>query len=276
MSKVAKEVVMWMASRESQAEERATTTSQRMLLVQLFNRYLYNISEPHMTLKRNVQRLSTLQKDQDTTSSSSEQGLMTILGKIRNAHFVSLHHKVKMAHASWEEMLKREDHTWVLCYQVAIARIHRAMSKSVSPLTRQNGIIQAVGLLRKYQTLRIEDVAQMSPEIRSNVYHEVWYNMGRVFHYLDVMYLALDCYCRALSNEGRDFVDAGTTLERISMEAREESSSSGGGSGGGGGGGGGGDAAILRLVAHNLVVCLRTSPGMEMYARDVVRRYLTF
>ena len=112
----------------------------------------------------------------------------------------------------------------------------------------------------------------MSSKTRRDVYREVWYNMGRAFHYLGVRYLALDCYCRALSVEGSDYEDAGTMLERISMEVRESS----GGGGGGGGGGGDDDVPILRLVAHNLVVCLRASPGMEMYARNVVRRYLTY
>ena len=119
----------------------------------------------------------------------------------------------------------------------------------------------------------------MSSKTRRDVYREVWYNMGRAFHYLGVRYLALDCYCRALSVEGSDYVDAGTMLERISMEVRESSggvSDDGGGSGGGGGGGDDDDVPILRLVAHNLVVCLRASPGMEMYARNVVRRYLTY
>ena len=101
--------------------------------------------------------------------------------------------------------------------------------------------------------------------------------MGRAFHYLDVLYLALDCYCRAIHscvcNEVDDetYSNPGHTLELISqMNAtddanvdvdKDEDEVAG---------------KLVRQTAHNLVLCLRSSPGMEHYAREVTKKYLTF
>ena len=194
---------------------------------------------------------------------------LSCFAKLLVAHFVHPKYKIKIAQAEWEEMLEKEEQTWVLCYHVGMARLHRALSKSCLPASRQAGVMKAMGMLKQYQKLRMRDIASMDAEVQSNIYREVWYNMGRAFHYLDIIYLALDCYCRALSGASK-YVNAGETLEEIVAEELKESkelasSSSSTAS-----------PPLQRQVAHNLVLCLRTSPGMEHYARSIVRKYLRY
>lgn len=281
-----------------------TTPQQRMLLVQILNRYLHMMGEPFMTLKRTVHRLYQKQKkdnftmlkkynatsSNDTCDENKKMDIqMGIFGKLRLAHFVHPIFKIKVLQTEWEDMLQREDHTWVICYHAGIARLHRAMSKSCQPNTRQTGAIKAIAMLKQYQSLRMSDVANMPVEVRNNTYREIWYNMGRAFHYLDISYLALDCYCRALHSsvraqggsdeEGNDaeyeenYVNPGSTLELIAATNKNKQAAM--------------DideeeevevvrSPLLRQTAHNLVLCLRVSPGMEHYARDIMQMYLTF
>ena len=81
-----------------------TTPQQRMLLVQILNRYLHMMGEPFMTLKRTVHRLYQKQKkdnftmlkkynatsSNDTCDENKKMDIqMGIFGKLRLAHFVS-------------------------------------------------------------------------------------------------------------------------------------------------------------------------------------------
>lgn len=81
-----------------------TTPQQRMLLVQILNRYLHMMGEPFTTLKRTVHRLYQKQKkdnfnmltehnatsSNDTCDENKKMDIqMGIFGKIRLAHFVS-------------------------------------------------------------------------------------------------------------------------------------------------------------------------------------------
>ena len=65
------------------------------------------------------------------------------------------------------------------------------------------GLIAAFVVFQRMSQSGSADVANMPVEVRNNTYREIWYNMGRAFHYLDISYLALDCYCRALHSSVR-------------------------------------------------------------------------
>uniref|UniRef100_A0A914W3B1 General transcription factor 3C polypeptide 3 n=2 Tax=Plectus sambesii TaxID=2011161 RepID=A0A914W3B1_9BILA len=126
----------------------------------------------------------------------------------------------------------------LICLLLGLTFVHMASKKDVSK--RHQVALRGVAFLNKYERAR-------------GVKQEVWYNLGRAFHQLNILYAAVHFYKKVFDSEAPPVVRYDEETGEMKREIAEEYD-------------------LKPLAAHNLALIYQTS-GNRHLARQVLEKY---